>query len=235
MRKPVILWLTMAALCSGLLFQTSQRVNDGRAQLAAIEADTKKEEEHIRVLEAEWSYLNQPDRLEKLSRQYLQLAPLKGKQFAKLEDIPARPAPEVPAEPATAAPQNDIEPAPALVTDEVEGPAAVVDAEAGPALEAANGAAQLAKPVPTKPATAASATAQKWQPVVKAKPQTGLIWRAPPPPAARRKDFVWSAPPPRAAQRMPAPAYTPPKPQAQPQPPQQRRSFGELMKSLGVQ
>lgn len=91
MRKSALLWLFLAAVCGAILFQTSQRVNDGRQKLAEIGANTRKQEESLRVLQAEWSYLNQPERLEKLSQKYLGLVPLQGRQFAKASDIPARP------------------------------------------------------------------------------------------------------------------------------------------------
>jgi hypothetical protein len=84
------LWLFLAAVCGAVLFHTSQQVTDGRNRLATLNEDVRKEDETIRVLQAEWSYLNQPDRLEKLSKEYLDLAPLKGRQFTKLSDIPDR-------------------------------------------------------------------------------------------------------------------------------------------------
>lgn len=211
MRKTAMLWLVLAVICGGMLFQTSQRVTDGRAQLAGIEAAARKEDEHLRVLQAEWSYLNQPDRLEKLSNQYLHLEPLKGKQFAKVADLEQRPV-EVVAEMDTAAPVIEPETAAPVVT--AAEPAAVA-----PAVKTAPVAqtAPLLKPAPQKPAAAAV----KPQPVVKAKPQPSLVWKAPPP-AARKPGVAWSAP---------QPAKNPPP--AQPQ--QQPRQFGDLMKSLGVQ
>ena len=102
MRRMTILWLALAAICSAVLFHTSQQVTDGRTKLTALQEDVRKENETVRVLQAEWSYLNQPDRLEKLSKQYLDLAPLKGRQFTKLEETPERPAPVAAAEPAPA-------------------------------------------------------------------------------------------------------------------------------------
>lgn len=208
MRKTAMLWLVLAVVCGGMLFQTSQRVTDGRAQLAGIEAAVRKEDEHLRVLQAEWSYLNQPDRLEKLSKQYLHLAPLKGKQFTKLSDLEARPAAPVVEAPVAAAETPDA----VVIEPEVVAPAPAAAAPAAPA----------AKPpaVAVKPA----APLIKPQPVVKAKPQPSLVWKAPPPPAARKPGIAWSAPQPR---KNPPPA-------AQPQR-QQPRQFGDLMKSLGVQ
>lgn len=210
MRKTAMLWLVLAVICGGMLFQTSQRVTDGRAQLAGIEAAARKEDEHLRVLQAEWSYLNQPDRLEKLSNQYLHLEPLKGKQFAKVADLEQR-AVEVVAEVDTAAPVIEPETAAPVVT--AAEPAAVA-----PAVKTAPVAqtAPLLKPVPQKPAAAV-----KPQPVVKAKPQPSLVWKAPPPPAARKPGVAWSAP---QQGKNPPPAQQ-----------QQPRQFGDLMKSLGVQ
>jgi hypothetical protein len=90
MRKTTLLWLILSAFLGTALFHTSQKVHDDREKLATIEASIGKEEESLRVLNAEWSYLNQPARLEKLAKTYLQLASLKGSQFVKVEDIPPR-------------------------------------------------------------------------------------------------------------------------------------------------
>lgn len=226
MRKTAMLWLILAVVCGGMLFQTSQRVTDGRAQLAGIEAAVRKEDEHLRVLQAEWSYLNQPDRLEKLSKQYLHLAPLKGKQFAKVADLEQRPV-EVVAEVDTAAPSIDTA-APVIEAETViapvmtaEEPAAVAPPAKPAPVAVAAPPAPLLKPAPPKPAAAALKP-----PVVKAKPQPSLVWKAPPPPGARKPGVAWSAPQPRKN----PPPYTPPAPRQQ-----QPRQFGDLMKSLGVQ
>ncbi|MCE9507882.1 MAG: hypothetical protein K8R48_06155 [Alphaproteobacteria bacterium] len=110
MRKSTLLWLGLAAFCGITLFHTSQKVHDSREKLAALTRDIGREEESLSVLQAEWSYLNQPRRLEKLAKQYLKLAPLKGAQFVKAEDIALRPA-------AAAAPEPHValSPEPAVV------------------------------------------------------------------------------------------------------------------------
>ncbi len=92
MRKSTLLWLFFATLCGITLFHTSQKVHDERVKLAALDVSISKEEESIRVLHTEWGYLNQPVRLEKLAKAYLKLAPMKGSQFARVEDLPPRPA-----------------------------------------------------------------------------------------------------------------------------------------------
>lgn len=98
MTKMACLWFCLSILIGAVLFQTTQRVSDGRQKLAALTHDLQEEEETLRVLQAEWSYLNQPDRLEKLSREYLKLTPMKGQQFSRTDSIPMRPAPPAPEE-----------------------------------------------------------------------------------------------------------------------------------------
>lgn len=95
MRKSTLFLLGFACISAIMLYYTSQKVHDEREKLTALEAQIDKEQESMRVLSAEWSYLNQPDRLEKLARQHLHLEPLKGRQFAKLKDIPLPPPPVI--------------------------------------------------------------------------------------------------------------------------------------------
>lgn len=104
MHKATVFWLALAVLCGTLLFHTSQQVTDGRTALRAMEREVLREEESLRVLQAEWSYLNQPERLEKLAREYLDLQPLNGRQFARVTDLNERidDSAAVPAEDATA-------------------------------------------------------------------------------------------------------------------------------------
>lgn len=87
MRKSTLMWLVLAGVASTLLFHTSQKVTDGRTTLARMNQNIQREEESLRVLQAEWSYLNQPERLEKLASQYLTLQPQKGRQFTELKDL----------------------------------------------------------------------------------------------------------------------------------------------------
>ena len=92
MRKTTLLSLVLALFCGTGIFHTSQKVHDEREKIATIEAAIGKEEESLRVLNAEWSYLNQPTRLEKLAKTYLHMVPMKGGQFVKVENIPLRSA-----------------------------------------------------------------------------------------------------------------------------------------------
>lgn len=53
------------------LFSTSQNVQKAENRLEGIEGDIEKAEKATHVLRAEWAYLNRPQRLEVLARDYL--------------------------------------------------------------------------------------------------------------------------------------------------------------------
>lgn len=65
-RLSVLLAIASAVLAGALLFATSQKVQQQEDRLVALQNATRSEEAHIRVLRAEWDYLNRPDRLERL-------------------------------------------------------------------------------------------------------------------------------------------------------------------------
>ena len=56
-------------------------------ELNNLEKQISTEKETIEVLQAEWSYLNKPERLSKLSEKYLRLAPVR---VAQLDSIKSK-------------------------------------------------------------------------------------------------------------------------------------------------
>ncbi len=86
----------VAALATGmLLFTTSQKVQKAERHLAKLESEKEQTEEAIRVLRAEWDYLNRPDRLETMATRYLGM---KQPVLAEVtKDAAALPAPASPA------------------------------------------------------------------------------------------------------------------------------------------
>lgn len=80
----------VAALSGGLLLYMSQKVQQAEQELARLEASYHHEQETIRVLNAEWAYLNSPARLEALARDYLNLQmPAAGQMSSQLSGLPA--------------------------------------------------------------------------------------------------------------------------------------------------
>lgn len=63
----------VAALAGAALLHVSQNVQQAEDELAKYERSYNAQRETIRVLDAEWAYLNSPARLEALSREYLDM------------------------------------------------------------------------------------------------------------------------------------------------------------------
>ena len=59
-------------------------------ELKAIDRDIEAEHTRERVLQADWSLLNEPTRLQKLAARHLALAPVEAKQIAAVTDLKER-------------------------------------------------------------------------------------------------------------------------------------------------
>ncbi len=59
-------------------------------KLAKIEAQIARESEQIKVLDAEWSHLNEPQRLQLLAERHLNLGHIAAEQVVLASDLPAR-------------------------------------------------------------------------------------------------------------------------------------------------
>jgi len=70
-KKITVMWFILAAITGTALFHTSQTVQAKRKELYQLNKQIKSEEEAYRVLAAEWSHLNRPERLELLAAEYL--------------------------------------------------------------------------------------------------------------------------------------------------------------------
>jgi hypothetical protein len=91
--KTSLIWLGLASLSGAVAFHTSYRAQKLSEELAGLNRAISAEDDTIRVLKAEWSYLDEPDRIEPLARRYLpDLRPTTPDQIAtSLAAIPAKP------------------------------------------------------------------------------------------------------------------------------------------------
>lgn len=100
MRLGTVLTLSLAIAAGIALFYAKHRVQALEGELARLQHQIIADREAIHVLKAEWSFLNEPDRLAELARRHLELAPVAGSQLATIDDIPEKlplpPAPESP-------------------------------------------------------------------------------------------------------------------------------------------
>jgi hypothetical protein len=96
-RLSTIAILTLAAGTGFILFQTSQNVQRSEDRLRDMRQSLARENESVRVLEAEWDYLNRPDRLEELTRQYLKIqSPVPESLVSDSRQVPEPEAPALP-------------------------------------------------------------------------------------------------------------------------------------------
>jgi cell division protein FtsL len=80
-----------------VLYSLEHRMRAGERAVAALAGEITEESEMIRLLEAEWSFLARPARLERLAREHAGMGPLAPAQVLDEADlasrIPDRPAP----------------------------------------------------------------------------------------------------------------------------------------------
>ena len=72
------------------LFQVKYEVQRLESELHQLNGVILTEQRQIHVLEAEWSYLNRPERLSALARRYLDLVPMDAGHAGVITDLPMR-------------------------------------------------------------------------------------------------------------------------------------------------
>jgi hypothetical protein len=93
-RLGALFWILLVLASGFATFKVKYAVQDVDDELGRARKETIAEQQEVRVLNAEWTYLNQPERLADLNQRFLQLAPITAKQMQqKIADIPLRPVP----------------------------------------------------------------------------------------------------------------------------------------------
>lgn len=80
----LILGLLVIGCCAGVLFHVKYQVQYIERDIAEVKRQIHDDEEAIHVLKAEWSYLDSPERLRKLSDEHLHLVPQDIRQVSML-------------------------------------------------------------------------------------------------------------------------------------------------------
>ncbi|MGH7092574.1 MAG: cell division protein FtsL, partial [Stellaceae bacterium] len=100
-RLGALFWIGLVMGSGFAMYMVKYGVQHVEGELARVQRQTVAAQLEIRVLDAEWNYLTQPERLAALNQRFLQLGPITPKQLeTTIADIPLRPAP-VPAAPPT--------------------------------------------------------------------------------------------------------------------------------------
>lgn len=97
LRLSTIMAITLASVSGTFLFSTAQKVQQSEDHLRRTAARLEQEKQSIRVLRAEWDYLNRPDRLEALVERNLELIPVDPESVrADAADLPETHSPLMP-------------------------------------------------------------------------------------------------------------------------------------------
>ncbi|MGE0716452.1 MAG: hypothetical protein AB7P02_13505 [Alphaproteobacteria bacterium] len=90
-RIALAFWLGLVSALGYGVFQVKYEVQEMESRLVHLNRAILDDQQAIHVLKAEWSFLNQPARLEQFARRHLDLAPIGAGQLGRIEDIPLRP------------------------------------------------------------------------------------------------------------------------------------------------
>jgi cell division protein FtsL len=102
-RLSSVFWILLVSATALGTFAVKYRVQTLDNQLADARKASADAGRQLRVLNAEWAYLNRPDMLAAMNERFLQLVPITQKQLqTPITDIPMRPPPTPPPVPQTA-------------------------------------------------------------------------------------------------------------------------------------
>jgi cell division protein FtsL len=114
-RFSALVWFILVLAAGFATFKVKYAVQDIEDQLTRLRKQTVAEQQEIRVLTAEWTYLAQPERLADLNQRFLGLQPIAPKQLQRtIADLPIRAHPPA-ADTLVAASNNPVATAPAPV------------------------------------------------------------------------------------------------------------------------
>ncbi len=85
-------WVFLFGLAALALYLVKYQVQDVKRELVGLRYDLQQEQESLRLLQAEWAYLNRPERLRRLASRYLQLQPYQATHIMAMEQLPMRAA-----------------------------------------------------------------------------------------------------------------------------------------------
>jgi hypothetical protein len=109
MRLSTLVWALLVGLSGYAMFQMKYEVAQLDDELAHLNRQIVTGRDQMRVLDAEWSFLNQPARLDQLAKRFLTLGPIGTDQIGHVSQLPRR-SPSPPAAVAAAPPSAPSQP-----------------------------------------------------------------------------------------------------------------------------
>ena len=82
------LWISLIALVGAGMFTLKYEVKQLETELVEINREIKSDSQSIHVLKAEWSHLNNPGRIRRLTQKHIAMQPLHAEQIINYSDLP---------------------------------------------------------------------------------------------------------------------------------------------------
>ena len=89
-RITTLLWVALLMVAGGTVMHVSYQVRQVERHLSQLNRDTRQEQDKLRILSAEWNTLNDPHRIDELSKRYLTLEPTPIARVVALDGIPMK-------------------------------------------------------------------------------------------------------------------------------------------------
>jgi len=89
-RITTLLWVALLVIAGGTVMHVSYQVRQVERHLSQLNRDTRQEQDKLRILSAEWDTLNDPHRIDELSKRYLTLEPTPIARVVALDQIPMK-------------------------------------------------------------------------------------------------------------------------------------------------
>jgi len=89
-RVTTLLWVALLVIAGGTVMHVSYQVRQVERHLSQLNRDTRQEQDKLRILSAEWDTLNDPHRIDELSKRHLTLEPTPIARVVSLDQIPMK-------------------------------------------------------------------------------------------------------------------------------------------------
>ena len=89
-RITTLLWVALLMVAGGTVMHVSYQVRQVERHLSQLNRDTRQEQDKLRILSAEWNTLNDPHRIDDLSKRYLTLEPTPIARVVSLDQVPMK-------------------------------------------------------------------------------------------------------------------------------------------------
>ena len=88
-RITTLIWMASLSIAYFGVYVVKYTVEGLERNAVAMRAEVNKEHEALHLLNAEWAYLNRPERLRKLAETHLALQPIDSRQINEIKLLPA--------------------------------------------------------------------------------------------------------------------------------------------------